>query len=216
MSLRAGCRRTAASSSNCLTCLIIPLVIRTIRLDSSGSIWIDDASNVSKPDWSGADQIDAEHHATDLAIVERQLVAVSVSVHQPSPDGTLAVWLDSAPDVGRHDEVGRPGRCQGAMGIDVRDEHTCNHAVGGQPAEQAECARGSATSPGQPSSHVASPAQPEEADHQIPQAGDHLGRARRRSDCGSGQDLSGTPGRSDTLSPTGSRHRRGLALRAFT
>jgi hypothetical protein len=28
-----------------------------------------------------------------------QLVAVSVAVHQPAPDRTLAVWLDSTPDL---------------------------------------------------------------------------------------------------------------------
>jgi hypothetical protein len=46
--------------------LIIRLVIQTIRLDRSGSVWIDEASNVSRADRSGAGQIDAEHQATDL------------------------------------------------------------------------------------------------------------------------------------------------------
>jgi hypothetical protein len=53
-------------SLNCLTCLIIRLIIQTIRLDPSGSVWTDDPSNVSRPDRSGADQIDAEHQARDL------------------------------------------------------------------------------------------------------------------------------------------------------
>jgi hypothetical protein len=44
------------------------LIIQTIRRDRSGSVWIDDASNVSRPDPSGADQIDA-HQATDLAVL---------------------------------------------------------------------------------------------------------------------------------------------------
>ena len=48
--------------------LIIRLIIHTIRRDPSGSIWIDEASNVSSPDRSGADQIDTEHQATDLAV----------------------------------------------------------------------------------------------------------------------------------------------------
>jgi hypothetical protein len=48
--------------------LIIPLIIQTIRRDPSGSVWIDDLLNVSRPDPSGADQIDAEHQATDLAV----------------------------------------------------------------------------------------------------------------------------------------------------
>ena len=51
-----------------LACLIIRLVIQTIRRDRSGSVWIDGASNVSRPDPSGADQIDVEHQATDLAV----------------------------------------------------------------------------------------------------------------------------------------------------
>jgi hypothetical protein len=51
-------------SSTCLPCLII----RTIRLDPSGSVWIDEAPNLSRPDRSGADQTDAEHQATDLAL----------------------------------------------------------------------------------------------------------------------------------------------------
>jgi hypothetical protein len=48
--------------------LIIPLIIQTIRRDPSGSDQIDDPSNVSRPDLSGADQIDVEHQATDLAV----------------------------------------------------------------------------------------------------------------------------------------------------
>jgi hypothetical protein len=48
--------------------LIIRLIIQTIRRDPSGSVWIDEASDVSRPDRSGADQIDAKHQATDLAV----------------------------------------------------------------------------------------------------------------------------------------------------
>jgi hypothetical protein len=48
--------------------LIIPLIIQTIRRDPTGSVGIDGAANVSRPDLSGADQIDAEHQATDLAV----------------------------------------------------------------------------------------------------------------------------------------------------
>ena len=36
------------------SCLIIRLIIRTIRREPSGSVWIDEASNVSGPDPSGA------------------------------------------------------------------------------------------------------------------------------------------------------------------
>jgi len=41
--------------------LIIPMIIQTILLDPSGAVWTDEASNLSRPDRSGADQIDAEH-----------------------------------------------------------------------------------------------------------------------------------------------------------
>jgi hypothetical protein len=50
-----------------LPCLIIRLIIQTIRRVASQSVWIDDASNLSRPDSSGADQIDVAHQATDLA-----------------------------------------------------------------------------------------------------------------------------------------------------
>ena len=53
---------------NWLPCLIIRLIILTIRREPSRSIWIDDPSDVSRPDRSGVDQIDAEHQATDLAV----------------------------------------------------------------------------------------------------------------------------------------------------
>jgi hypothetical protein len=48
--------------------LIIRLIIQTIRQDPSGAVWTDEARNVSRPDPSGADQIDAEHQPTDLAV----------------------------------------------------------------------------------------------------------------------------------------------------
>jgi len=44
------------------------LIIHTIRRNPSGPVWIDDPSNVSRPVPSGADQIDAEHQATDLVV----------------------------------------------------------------------------------------------------------------------------------------------------
>jgi hypothetical protein len=56
------------------TCLIIRLIIQTIRRDRSGSVWTDDPSNVSRLDPSGADQIDVEHQATDLALGAYALV----------------------------------------------------------------------------------------------------------------------------------------------
>jgi hypothetical protein len=37
------------------------MIIQTILLDPSGAVWTDAASNLSRPDPSGADQADAEH-----------------------------------------------------------------------------------------------------------------------------------------------------------
>jgi hypothetical protein len=48
--------------------LIIRLIIQTIRQDPTGSVQIDEASDVSRPDPTRSDQIDAEHQATDLAV----------------------------------------------------------------------------------------------------------------------------------------------------
>jgi hypothetical protein len=41
--------------------LIIPMIIQTIRLDPSGSVWIDGPPNVSRHDPTSAVQSDAEH-----------------------------------------------------------------------------------------------------------------------------------------------------------
>jgi hypothetical protein len=48
--------------------LIIRLIIQTIRRDPSRPDQIDEASEVSRPDPSGADQTDAEHQPTDLVV----------------------------------------------------------------------------------------------------------------------------------------------------
>jgi hypothetical protein len=37
------------------------MIIQTILLDPSGAVWTESATNVSRLDPSGADQIDAEH-----------------------------------------------------------------------------------------------------------------------------------------------------------
>jgi hypothetical protein len=49
--------------------LIIHLIIQTILLYPSGAVWTDEASNVSSPDPSGADQIDAEHPTRNRKVV---------------------------------------------------------------------------------------------------------------------------------------------------
>jgi hypothetical protein len=50
--------------------LIIRLIIQTIRRDPSGAVWTDGASNVSRPDRSGAIQVDAEHPARYRKVVD--------------------------------------------------------------------------------------------------------------------------------------------------
>jgi hypothetical protein len=65
--------------------LIIRLFIQTIRRDRSGSVWTDGPSNVSRPDPSGADQIDAEHQATDLVLRWSVSSAVRVLPVPPLP-----------------------------------------------------------------------------------------------------------------------------------
>jgi hypothetical protein len=62
---------TVRRGMRCPQRLISPerrLIIHTIRQDPSGAVWTDDPSNLSRPDPSGADQIDAAHQATDLAV----------------------------------------------------------------------------------------------------------------------------------------------------
>jgi hypothetical protein len=49
--------------------LIIHLIIQTIRLDPSGAVWTDGASNVSRLYPSGAVQVDAEHPSRNRKIV---------------------------------------------------------------------------------------------------------------------------------------------------
>jgi hypothetical protein len=51
--------------------LIIPMIIQTIGLDPSGAVWTDEASNVSRPDPTLADQADAEHPARNRKAVDR-------------------------------------------------------------------------------------------------------------------------------------------------
>jgi hypothetical protein len=60
----AALRSAAVRWSSCLPCLII----QTIRRDPSGPDATDDAPNMSRPDPSGADHIDTEHQATELAV----------------------------------------------------------------------------------------------------------------------------------------------------
>jgi hypothetical protein len=67
-SLHRGRSGLGVGSAPRLRGLIIRLIIQTIRRDRTRSVWTDEAPNVSRPDPTGADQIDAAHQATDLAV----------------------------------------------------------------------------------------------------------------------------------------------------
>jgi hypothetical protein len=45
------------------------MIIQTILLDPTGAVWTDEPSNVSRPDPSGADQIDAKHPTRNRKVV---------------------------------------------------------------------------------------------------------------------------------------------------
>jgi hypothetical protein len=46
------------------------MIIQTILLDPSRAVWTDEAPNVSRPDPSGAIQIDAEHPTRNRKVVD--------------------------------------------------------------------------------------------------------------------------------------------------
>jgi hypothetical protein len=52
----------------CRMPLIIRLIIQTILLSPTGAVWTDSASNVSRPDPSGAVQVDDEHPARNRKV----------------------------------------------------------------------------------------------------------------------------------------------------
>jgi hypothetical protein len=90
--------------------LIIRLVIQTIRRARSGSVQIDGAPDVSRPDRSGADQIDVEHQATDLAVglkkynsSERPLSALLCgAARKHDPESHHEDWVAIDPREGLH------------------------------------------------------------------------------------------------------------------
>jgi len=71
----------------------------------SGSYGIDEAPNVSRPDPSGADQIDVEHQATDLAVSRASWQVPHIGVPFRS-DMAAGWWTILLPAVQR-------GRCRG-------------------------------------------------------------------------------------------------------
>ena len=80
--------------------MIIPLIIQTIRRDPSGPDAIDGVPNVSRPDPTGADQSDAEHQATDLAIEEFNRAAAGGALQLADRAaggelGTVLAWTEA-------------------------------------------------------------------------------------------------------------------------
>src|SRR4029450_1138403 len=73
--------------------LIIRLISTTIRRDPSRSVWIDEPSNVSRLDPSGADQTDAEHQATELAVGVRIPRAIRGSTGVMARRGSVRVGV---------------------------------------------------------------------------------------------------------------------------
>jgi|GEM_PF-4708575 len=92
--------------SSCLPCLIIQM----IRPDRSESVWTDGTPQreQARSVWSHPGQQVSIGKISDPVVDEApdeksgdcpRRMSVSVSVHQPVPDRTLAVWMDSAPDL---------------------------------------------------------------------------------------------------------------------
>jgi len=108
----------------CLPCLIIRLIIHTIRRDPSGSVWTDEAPNVSRPDPSGADQIDAEHQPTDLA--------VGVRIPRGAPD--LQVRCSQAREAPRGDSGSVSPWVPGAVADSTLPANLCLAPAATQPA----------------------------------------------------------------------------------
>jgi hypothetical protein len=63
------------------------LIIQTIRRDPSRAVWADETSNVSSLNPSGADQIDVEHQATELAVRPWRVLAAAAPCG-PAPGRT--------------------------------------------------------------------------------------------------------------------------------
>jgi hypothetical protein len=66
------------------------MIIQSILLDQSGAVWTDGASNVSRLDPSGADQVDAEHPSRNRKVEGSNPSSGSKtldqSIHICSPD----------------------------------------------------------------------------------------------------------------------------------
>jgi len=94
--------------------LIIHLIIQTIGLDPSGAVWTDEASNVSRPDPSGADQIDAEHPSRNRKVEGSNPSSGSIAAgrrlsSKTGAFGLIRRWQPDPPDLALiHLRVGSP------------------------------------------------------------------------------------------------------------
>ena len=70
-----------------------PLIIQTILLYPSGAVWTDEASNVSRPDPSGAVQGDAEHSTRNRKVVGSNPTSGSKTAGQSTYTVTLSLVL---------------------------------------------------------------------------------------------------------------------------
>jgi hypothetical protein len=64
------------------------MIIQTIGLDPSGAVWTDEASNVSRPDPSGADQVDAKHPTRNRKVVDFSASMGPMIARLDGPPGT--------------------------------------------------------------------------------------------------------------------------------
>src|SRR5262245_25082479 len=96
-------RRCSEHQTLCLVLhgsgVVIPMVIQTIQLALSEPNWTDDTSHVTSLDPTGADQSDAEHQPTDLAVggssPSRRATKPQVKRYMSAARGPS--WIASAP-----------------------------------------------------------------------------------------------------------------------
>jgi hypothetical protein len=88
--------------------LIIRLITQTILLYPSGAVWTDAASNVSRLDPSGADQIDAEQPTRNRKVVGSNPTSGTAGLPcvDTEPDQLIA---GGAAMAGHQREMTRPG-----------------------------------------------------------------------------------------------------------
>src|SRR5512132_1513689 len=84
----------AAKWSSCLPCLIIRLIIQTIRPDRSGSVWTDGTPNVSRPDPSGAIPTDAKHPTRNRKMEGSNPLSAPRIARPASSSSALSCWVE--------------------------------------------------------------------------------------------------------------------------